>query len=435
MLGKSYVNGGWFLCKFEKGNLYILKTLCSKPFIFHEEINIPPNLIIGFFEDGQILYFDASSSIEINLASEFYHSIYENINYFKSTGLYPDYSFNKASKISLTGGIVSTMLQLMEPTSVDIQYNSKDIKISFNKTQEKNNDSCVLGYGTLMLESEKLYTKYSIDIEFEETNDFKFVINTIYKVYNFLKLFNCNDSPCLQQIEIRTNNFTLNYFDTNINYNCSKIGNYNLIVNIKDNLAKFLQYFFINPYKFDFLNLLNKNELNFNDTNILTEAIESIAPQYDRNLDDCISREIKMYEKLKETLKSTINQFETNNKFKIDTQKRTFILKLVELSRFRQKIEYLLFCYNKFADTYQQYIKLTNKQIQNISKNMQKERNNIHGINEVETPQGYIYEVQYVLFGLILHICFECSLSFSEIFNLYDNVFKNRLHQQKINKL
>ena len=58
--------------------------------------------------------------------------------------------------------------------------------------------------------------------------------------------------------------------------------------------------------QFNFLKLLNSNKLGFEETNILSEAIESIAPQYDIKLDDSVSKQIKLYQELKNKIGGTI---------------------------------------------------------------------------------------------------------------------------------
>lgn len=436
MIGYVYVNKEWFMCKFEDNDLFITKTKCDKPRIIDGNLEFPSNIIFAMCEDDLFYYFDKSSSVEIKPFSEYYQFIYKNINYFVLRGVYRDFSFGKINKISLVNGTISVMLQLMKPIDVmEFKYKSKKIKIIFNKRQETSMDFCALECGNMLLEDNKIRTKYSIDVEFEETDNIPFVLSVIYKVYDFIRFVNCSYRPYIKTIEVYTSSFTLDYTDKDINCDSLSVGNYSYINNVRNNVCDILNYIFEHDKcKFDFLSLLNKRELKFEDTNILAEVIDAISPQYDPKLNNPISKEIELYKKLKDKIEDTINQFEIENE-KLDADKKNFILNLVEMSKFRQKVEYLLSCYNEFAKEHSSnYVILSENEIIALSKDIQTERNKIHGesydkkgkIKHVE-PARYFVEVQYVLFGLIIYISKECKLSWPEIFNLFNSAFSYRI--------
>ena len=429
MLGKILIDNDWHICKFEDKNLYILKTSCESPLLINKDnITLPNHIYISLLDNGQIYYFDSNSSIEIRLNSEIYHSMFENINYFALSSLTKEYSLNNVRKISFVGGIVAPMLQLLENISFNLDYKSSPIKIFFNKQQESVEDLCRLDFGYLMLETNNTIVKYSIDIEFDNNNDFGFIYSVIYKIYDFIRLINCDAQPCIFKIEVVTNNFKVDYFDKIINYNCDAVYNFNMIANVKSKLGKILNSIFGKDYKFDFLECLNRNEILFEDMNMLSQAIDSISPQYDLGLKNSISTEIEKWKKLKDKIKDTINEFEKDNG-KIDSNKKSFILGLIEMSKFRQKIMYLLNEYNKFAEQYSKYITLSEKQIIEISKDISDERNNIHGNNNHISPNKLIHEIQYILMGLLVFIFLDYGLSYFEIFNLLDSTFHCRIQQ------
>lgn len=437
MIGYAYVNKEWYMCKFDDNDLFITKTKCNKPRIVDNDLEIPSNIIFVMCEDGLFYYFDKSSSVEIKPLSEYYQFVYKSINYFVLKGVYQNFSLGMINKISLVDGTISVMFQLLKPMNImEFEYKSKKVKIIFNKRQENSMDFCALEYGNVLLEDNKICTKNSIDVEFEATNDIPFVLSVICKVYDFIRFVNCSYRPYIRTIEVYTSSFILEYADKNINYNSLSVGNYSYIGNINDkNIGNIFDYVLKHDEcKFDFLSLLNKHELKFEDTNILAEVIDAISPQYDPKLNDPIAKEIVLYEKLKDKIKDTINEFEIENE-KLDAGKKDFIQSLVEMSKFRQKVEYLLSCYNEFAKEYSSnYIILSENEIIAISKDIQTERNKIHGescdkkkkAKKVE-PACYLAEAQYVLFGLILYISKECQLSSSEIFNLFNSVFINRI--------
>lgn len=437
MIGYAYVNKEWYMCKFEDNDLFITKTKCHRPRIIDKDLEVPSNIIFAMCEDDKFYYFDKSSTIEIKPLSEYYQAVYQNINYFVLNGVYQDFSFDKINKISLVDGTISVMLQLMKPIDImEFEYKSKKIKIIFNKRQETSMDFCALECGNMLLEDNKIRTKYSIDVEFEETDNIPFVLSIIYKVYDFIRFVNCSYRPYIKTIEVYTSSFTLEYIDKDINCNSLSVGNYSYIGNINNkNIGNIFDYVLKHDEcKFDFLTLLNKHELKFEDTNILAEVIDAISPQYDPKLNNPIAKEIGLYKNLKDKIEDTINQFEIENE-KLDDNKKNFILSLVEMSKFRQKVEYLLSCYNEFAKKYSSnYVILSENDIIALSKDIQTERNKIHGeshdkkgkIKYVE-PTRYFVEVQYVLFGLIIYISKECKLSWTEIFNLFNSAFSYRI--------
>ena len=434
MLGKIYIDNGWSLCKFDGNDLYILKIRCEKPSIISNRVDLPNNLLIAICEDNCIYYFNIASSIEIKLFSEYYYCCYENINYFVLDGLYFDYSIRNINKVSFVGGTISAMLQLMENNETnngyEIIYASKKLNITFNTSTVENSDSCKLEYGNLLLYSQNVYTKYSIDISFENTKDISFILDVISKIYDFIKFINCNNSPCIQKIEISTDTFILNYFDKSINYNCDKINSYNYLSNVKNHIGTALNFFLNNSLKFDFLSLLEKNSIDFESTNILSQAIESIVLDNDIECGKILNTKIEKYYELRKEINNTIINFEIANNCKIDNDDRNFILTAVKIPTFRQKVETLLNCYNYYVKNYNKYYyPLNENSIHNISKSISNQRNNIHG-EKSHTPDSFIYEIQYVIFGLLIYISKKCGFADGEIFNLYNKIFLHRIQQK-----
>lgn len=427
MIGYSFVHDEWYVCKFERTNLYILKTKCEKPRIINGDINAPANIIVAIFEDGRIYYFDKTSTIEIIPCSEYYEYLYCDINYFVLDGQVTNLSFGKIGKVSFVGGVISPMLQLMDSMEFSLLYQSKQLKVLFNKSAVNNEDSCDTDCGKLILESKNYSTKYSIDIEFDETDNFDFIYAVINKMYDFIKFINYDYQPSIQKIEVQDAARVLSYHDRTINYDCAIVSSFSYLGNIKSKIENVLKYVLENECeKFDFLSLLEKKEILFAETNVLAEAIESIVDDRDCNFSGELKQEIDLYVKLKAEIKKTIDNFEKENST-IDNNKKSFILSLVEMSRFRQKVECLFLEYNKFAQNYPSfYSNISESDIKAISKDIQTERNNIHGNNCHVDSDKYFIEVQYVLFGLLIYISKKCQLDDSEIFNLYNKLFKYR---------
>lgn len=431
MVGYAYIDNNWHVCLFENRKLFILKTRCNRPIALIGDVNIPSNLIFALCEDNFAYYFDTSSSTKTQLFSEYYEYVYSDINYFVLEDVTGDCSLGKIKKISLVGGIIPAMLQSRDVLEFSLPYKSKQLKIIFNRRKENVNDVCDIGIGKMILDSESNLTKYSIDVEFDATDDLGFVYYIINRLYDLVRFINCDYQPYIQKIEVQVETKTLHYFNRNINYDCVKVANHNSIGNIRNKVENTLKFVLKNEkIKYDFLGLLEKKEINFAETNILAEAIESIVDHSDCNFSGELKQEVDLYVKLKAEIKKTIDNFEKENGA-LDNDKKNSILSLIEMARFRQKVEYLLLEYNKFAQNYPSfYSDISEFDIKAISKDIQTERNNIHGNNCHVDPPKYFLEVQYVLFGLIIYIAKKNRLDDSEIFNLYNDSFKHRLGSQ-----
>lgn len=93
------------------------------------------------------------------------------------------------------------MLQLIDPLKITLCLDSKNISVLFNIKQETSTDLCLLEHGNLILNGDKKFTKYSIDIEFNETNDLSFVYKIIYKMYDFTRFINCDFAPLYKKLK------------------------------------------------------------------------------------------------------------------------------------------------------------------------------------------------------------------------------------------
>lgn len=431
MLGKIQINNKWFLCQLENNQIYILKANCEKPMVALADEDFLPESMFKVYTEKGVYFFDKNFVKEQKCCSEYYYSIIEYTKCF-SSNYEPRGSacyLGKCKKVSFKGGVLIPMMQNFEKRKYKLKYGLNEIAISFNKCKRDNDQYCNLEFGRLMLEGKSSVKEYSIDVNIE-TEDLCVIYGIINKMYDFIRLINLDVAPCLSKIEIEMTNLTLEYWDNRVNFDCQQVKKYNYIYNIRNRINNILEFVFNHEYKYDFFLLLDKDEIGFQDTNILAEAIESISPEYDIHLDDEIAKDIKKYKILKDEIKKTIKLFE-DDKGKIDKDKKNFILSLIEISRFRQKVEFLLRCCNNFAKVYTRYAYLTDEQILDISRDIQTERNNIHGTNKHINRDKFIYEVQYVMLGLLIYIFKSAGCSDSEIFNLCNHIFCARIQQIK----
>ena len=165
-------------------------------------------------------------------------------------------------------------------------------------------------------------------------------------------------------------------------------------------------------YDISFINLLNLEQININDVWSLAKSIESIGNEND--LTNKVEEEILIYKKLKNEIKRTIEGFEKDNHFKIEEQKRDFILSLIEIPRFRKKVTNILNKYNHFSKKYQKYVELTDEEIDEYSKILSNLRNSIHG--KVTTITDKELQVIYLtILALYLYLLdeFDCDNKFN----------------------
>lgn len=435
MIGKTFIDNNWCLCKYANNTLYLLKCTCTKPmFITQESIKHIENILCVFFENGEIYYFDLHSCIENKVDSDFCYVLYENPSYFVDNILNGNYNFpfEKIKKVSFINGIISPMLQSSTFSTKTLSFKELELKISFNNNESLIEDTCKLYQGTMLLNSKSSINTYSIDVEFEPINSLSLFGEIIKKIYNFIKIINIDFNPAIEKIIVETEHTKMYYCSNNINIGGSYVYRYNFLSNAKNGLDKILAFSFSDNANYDFLNLLDKSKFDLNDYYNLAKSIETITPNYDTNNNDEIGNEIKKYSALKSEIKKTIEIFESNNG-NIDTNKKSFILSLVEIPRFRQKIEFILSRYNIFAEQYKSYVILSNKQILSISKDIQTARNQIHGKELNLNKNKLVYEVQYVLMGLCLYIFDTCGLEKSDEFNFLNHIFSSRIQQININ--
>ena len=98
----------------------------------------------------------------------------------------------------------------------------------------------------------------------------------------------------------------------------------------------------------------------------------------------------------------------------IEEQKRSFILSLIEIPRFRKKVTNILSKYNNFSKKYQKYVALTDEEIDEYSKILSDLRNSIHG--KVTTITDKELQVIYLtILALYLYLLdeFNCDNKFN----------------------
>lgn len=419
MLGKVFYKGNWHLVRFELEKLEILKEKCiDKPLLFKgEEDNLNDDrLITAILEDGKIYVFDINSGFKEEGFSEYFLIVICKINYFISRTVDTTRfkGVNSIKKLVFVNGILKPMLELSNPLTIDVDFDNVKTYVKFYVEECKNNLLFEMGHHSKMLTANpNIEQEYKMSIEFESNIDLNLLNCIIDYSIKFISFFNFDLSPYINKIVIETEDNSFLYYKNSVNYKEKYIRKWNYLNNCNTKcIINMLGNIKEEKYDISFINLLNLEQININDVWSLAKSIESIGNEND--LTNKVEEEILIYKKLKNEIKQTIEGFEKDNHFKIEEQKRSFILSLIEIPRFRKKVTNILSKYNDFSKKYQKYVALTDEEIDEYSKILSNLRNSIHG--KVTTITDKELKVIYLtILALYLYLLdeFDCDNKFN----------------------
>lgn len=419
MLGKVFYKENWHLLRFEYGKLEIFKEKCSeKPLLFRgEEVNLnDDSLLTAILEDGRIYIFDINSGcIEEDFYEYFLIVIYD-INYFVSD-MVDTTKFkwvNSINKLVFVNGILKPMLESSKPLTIDVDFGNVKAQVKFYVEECKNNLLFKMGdYSKMLTSNPNIEQEYKMSIEFESKIDLNLLNHIIDNIIKFLSFFNFDLFPYINKIIIETEDNSFLYYKNTVNYKEKYIRKWNYLKNCKSKfIINTLEKIKDEKYDIGFIGLLNLKQININDVWPLAKSIESIGDEND--LTNKVDEEISMYKELKNKIKQTIDDFEKENKFKIEEQKKCFILNLIEIPVFRKKLTNIFKRYNNFSKEYQKYEELTDEKIDDYSKIISVLRNSIHGKATIITNEK-LRVIKLTIFVLYLYLLdeFGCDNKFN----------------------
>ncbi len=427
MLGKIYFQDKWYLCRYENDTLDILQNTCSKPGRFGQS-KIPFNLssVLAHFEDGSICFFDLRGIQNTVNFDEYVCYRFNSPNHFKSDRIEPYIvkNLNGIKKLTFKNGVLKPMLELSQIPSFEIEIEGVMCKICFRIKKKMDDVLCKMQYGTMLSNNPNKITEYCVEIGFNKSIDIDNLNSVIDRLYKFVQFINLDYAAPIGSVEVKTNNGQLQYFKKGIHYAQQPIIRYNFIANCRSIVQELAKAIFSNKYDMSFLSLIDKETYNANDYWVLAQAIEKNVNIADVNLQSqTITDEIQRYKSLRSEIGSTIRDFEKRCG-KIDGQKKDFILSLIEIPRFRQKIEFLYEKFNDFAKCSSRYKEIEDKDIIDLSQQVSFARNSIHGqMNEkFNVKRAEIGAITAVL-GMYLYILDECGAEQATKFNLIQCAF------------
>ncbi|MBD5131795.1 MAG: hypothetical protein HDT28_04280 [Clostridiales bacterium] len=427
MLGKIFYQFQWRLCKYENKVLDILRNKCDAPLRF-AQTKIPYNLrfIFASFEDGTICFFDLMNATCAFNVDEYIDSRFTEPNYFKTDKIdcFNIKKFGGIRKVTFKNGVLKPMLELSHIPNFEIEVAGILCNIRFGIRKRTDNFLCEMKYGSMLSNYPNKITEHCIEVRFNKCvslDNLNLIIDRLYKLVQFINL---DYAAPIGSIEVKTNNGNLLYFKEGINYGQQPIVRYNFIANYKSIIRELSKIILSNKYDMNFLSLLDKQTYVDSDYWLLAQSIENnIDLKYINLQSPVLTDEIQLYKELKSKIEHTINEFENENS-KIDPEKKQFILSLIEMSKFRRKVEFLYEKFNDFAKNNHKYKVIEERDIEEFSRQVNDARNTIHALRK----DRFIKEraemgANYAIFGMCVYILDECGAEESHKFNLLQCAF------------
>lgn len=427
MLGKIFFQGNWHLCRYENDILDILHNTCSTPrHLLQSKIPFNLSSVIASFEDGSICFFDLRDTPNSFNLDEFVDYRFNAPNYFKTDRIksHTIKKLNGIKKVTFKNGVLKPMLELSHIPNFEVEIDGITCKVCFRIKKKTDNFLCEMKYGTMLSNYPNLLTEYCIELHFNKSisiDDLNLIIDRLYKLVQFINL---DYAAPIGSIEVKTNNGDLLYFKKEINYGHQPIVRYNYVANYKSIIQKLSKIIFTNKYDMSFLSLLDKRTYVDSDYWLLAQSIENNVDIDDVDLKSSkLIEEIQLYQNLKDEIKEAITNFEIEHR-KIDDKKKSFILSLIEMPRFRQKIEFLYEKFNDFAKHNYKYKQIEEQDIEELSRQLNDARNSIHA----QCKDRFVKEraeigANYAIFGMCIYILDECGAEDSHKFNFIQCAF------------
>lgn len=427
MLGKIFYDKEWHLCRYENNKLDILHITCKAPLrLIGAKIKFVSNAVIASFEDGSLYFFDLRDVAE-PIHSEYIAYRFTAPNYFKTKDVesYSIKNLNSIRKISFKNGVLKPMLELSHIPTFEIEIGNIPAKICFRVKKANDDLLCELAHGKMLSNNPSRLTEYCIDICFNKRVDIDTLNIIVERLNKLVQFINVDYNAPIGTVEVQTNIGALLYFKNGINYAQQPIVRYNCIANCKSIIQELTKKILSDRYDLGFLSLIDKAFYTSNDYWILAQSIEKNIDIKDVDLQSpVLTDEILLYQNLKTDIDDAITKFEETNG-SIDLDKKNFILSMIELPRFRQKVEYIFEIFNDFAaNSYSKFTAITEQDIKAYSKQISLARNTIHGqINEKFDNKKAEDGAKLAIIGMYLYILEESRASNACKFNLIQCMF------------
>lgn len=427
MIGKIFYQTRWCLCRYENGILDILRNTCSAPLYFlQSKISYNIGSVIASFEDGSIYFFDIRDTTVLSNFDEYVADRFYAPNYFKTDRIesYAIKSLKKIKKVTFKNGVLKPMLELSHIPKFEVEVEGVICKVCFCIKKKSDDFLCKMEHGTMLSNIPNKITEYCIEMCFNKGIDIDMLNSIIDRLYKLVQFINMDYTAPIGSVEVETNNGPMLYFKKGIKYGQQPIVRYNYIANCKSIVQELSQKILSDKYDMSFLSLIDKEIYTANDYWLLAQSIENNVNIVDVDLQSSnLTDEILLYQNLKLEIETTIETFE--DKYgKIDAQKKSFILSLIEIPRFRQKIEYLYERFNDFAKHSSKYKELEDEDMKNLSRQVNFARNTIHGQPDVKFNKEIAkFGATMAVLGMYLYILDECSAEDSIKFNFIQCAF------------
>lgn len=421
MIGKIFFNNEWKICRFEKNNLEILRASCDAPLCLENRNFNPAGFTVALFEDGYFYFFDLNSNLE-KVREEYVQYRLKTPNFFKSIEHFLKDGFNLENfeKVTFKNGVLMPMVTLSKIPKFDIAIEALNVQTEFRLNEVVDDFLCKTECGIMLSNYPTKKIDYELVANFPTTVDLSLLDRITKKLYKIIQFISTDFSAPIENIVVKTNIGDLIYYHSDI-HTTSKpiIKRYNYIGNCSECIKEIAQNLVDNKCDIGFLSLIGKEELLDNDYWLLGQSLETNIPDYINKelLNSQLKTEIDIYEKLKEDIQTTIEEFEVRNG-EIAKDRKDFILSLIEIAKFRSKAEFAFENYNNFAKTHSKYHVFNENELNELSKQLQLARNTVHGLQKksADKEKAEFAAVLCVL-GLYIYILEKSGASTACIFN------------------
>lgn len=409
------------MCRFENNNLEILRTNCDEPWRLENKKYNQSEFALAEFEDGFFYFFYLSENLE-KVNGEYVQYRLKNPNFFKSIeySLTEGFNLKKFKSVIFKNGVLMPMVTLSKVPQFDIEIEQLNVKTAFRLRKVVDDFLCKTENGKMLSNYPTKKKDYELVATFRSTVSFSMLNKITKKLYKIIQFISTDYNAPIENIVVKTNIGELIYYHNDINITSDPVvKRYNYINNCAGEVKELAQNLVDDKCDISFLSLIDRAEFIDNDYWILGQSLEANIPDnIDKEIHNSeVKNEINIYKKLREEIHNTIKIFEQQNG-EIDVNRRSFILSLIEMAKFRRKAEFVFEKYSNFAKKYSKYRELNDIEMNELSKKLQLARNTIHGLKiKPDDKEKAELAAELCTVGLYIYILEKSGASSACIFN------------------
>ena len=430
MLGKIYFNKEWKICRFEKNELEILCASCDMPWRVKDKNFNTDRFTVAEFENGSFYFFDLCDNLE-EIRGEYVQYKSKVSYFFKSVEpfLINEYNLEQFESVAFKNGVLMPMVTLSNVPEFDIEIENLNVHVEFRLKEVADVFLCSLNHGRMLSNYPTKMIDYELVATFSHAVNLAILNSITKKLYKIIQFVSTDYNAPIENLVVKTNIGDLTYYNCDIFLiNKHLIRRFNYIGNCGEYIEAISKEIVKDKVDISFLSLIGKKKLIDNDYWILGQSLETNVPDYiDNNIQNSATKsEINNYKKLKEEIKNTINNFEKQYG-EIEKERKNFILSLIEIAKFRSKVEFVFEKYNSFAKNYKKYTNFDDATLNDYSKQLQLARNTVHDSTKTVDKGKAFYAANLCVVGLYIYLLEKSGAALDCKFNLIQCFYPSNL--------